>query len=262
VSLPVVISRYPRLRRGIQEFFLIMALYVAYSASRLFASDAMTPALHRAHELLRLETVIGMHWEKPINQLFEQFEWLGLFGSYWYATAHYAVTAAVLIWLYRLGSHRYVPARRALVIATLLGLAIYLLMPTAPPRFVDGYIDILNLHAADGWWGADASAPRGVGGLTNELAAFPSLHAGWALWVAIVVQRYATRHWVRVLGWSHALITAVVIVGTGNHWIIDAVVGWAVIGVGFVLADMVWTWERGRKMPQSGHVQEDCTQVG
>lgn len=261
MSLPAVLPRYPRLRRGLQEFVLIMVLYVAYSASRLVASDSMGPALHRAKDLLHLETLIGLQWEKPINSVFEQFEWLGLFGSYWYASAHYAVTAGVLIWLYRLGTERYVPARRALVVATLLGLAIYLLLPTAPPRFIDGYVDILNLHAADGWWGADASAPRGVGGLTNELAAFPSLHAGWSLWVAIVVQRYSTRHWVRVLGWSHALITAVVIVGTGNHWIIDAIMGWVVIGIGFVVADRVWAWEQARKMPQSGHVQESRSPV-
>jgi membrane-associated phospholipid phosphatase len=258
----MVLPRYPRLRRGLQELALILSLYVAYSASRLFASDSMGPALRRAKELLHLEQVMGVEWERPLNEIFSQFELLGLFGSYWYATAHYAVTAAVLVWLYRLGSERYVPARRALVIATLLGLAIYLLLPTAPPRFVDGYVDILNLHAADGWWGADASAPRGVGGLTNELAAFPSLHAGWALWVALVVQRNTTRHWVRALGWVHCLITAVVIVGTGNHWIVDAIVGWMVVGIGFLLANRVWSWQQTRKMPQTGHVREDCSQVG
>ena len=129
---------------------------------------------------------------------------LGLVGSYWYATLHYVVTAGVLIWLWRLGADRYGPARRALAIGTLLALTAYILLPTAPPRFIGGYVDVLSLHAADGWWGADASAPRGLGGLTNELAAFPSMHAGWALWVALALQLYATRKWVRVLGWTYA----------------------------------------------------------
>ena len=83
------------------------------------------------------------------------------------------------------------------------------------------------------------AAPRGLGGLTNELAAFPSLHAGWSLWVALALQLYATRHWVRVLGWLYALGTAFVIVGTGNHWVIDAIVGWMVILVGWALAEAV-----------------------
>jgi hypothetical protein len=219
----------PGWARGVLEVLLVLALWVLYSLARLLADTQMGPALERARHLLHLERLMGIHWELPINQLFTDHRVIGLVGSYWYATLHYVVTGAVLLWLWRLGADRYGPARRALVIGTLIGLVTYITLPTAPPRFVGGYVDVLNLNAADGWWGAEASAPRGLGGLTNELAAFPSLHAGWSLWVALVLQVYATRRWVRVLGWLYALGTAVVIVGTGNHWIIDAVVGWVII---------------------------------
>src|SRR6476620_11047212 len=133
-----------------------------------------------------------------------------------------------------MGRQFYVPARRALAIATILGLVAYLLLPTAPPRFIQGYVDVLSLHAADGWWSTDASAPRGLGHLTNELAAFPSLHAGWALWVAIAIQEVTRNRVLRTLGWAHAVITATVIVGTGNHWTLDVIVGWLVVLVGCV----------------------------
>ncbi|WP_158305690.1 MULTISPECIES: phosphatase PAP2 family protein [unclassified Nocardioides] len=229
----------PRWARGILELVLILALWVVYSLARLLADTDMGPALRRADELLHLEGLIGIQWEVPLNQLFSDHRVLGLAGSYWYATLHYVVTAGVLIWLWRLGADRYGPARRALVIGTLMGLMAYISLPTAPPRFIGGYVDILSLHAADGWWGADASAPRGLGGLTNELAAFPSLHAGWSLWVALALQIYATRKWVRVLGWLYALGTAVVIVGTGNHWVIDAIVGWMVILAGWAAAEAI-----------------------
>ena len=222
--------------RAILELLLIMALWVFYSLARLLADTSMQPALDRANDLLHVEDLLGISWEVPLNQLFTDHRVVGLVGSYWYASLHYVVTAGVLIWLWRLGADRYGPARRALVIGTLLGLAAYLVMPTAPPRFISGYVDVLSLHAADGWWGGDASAPRGLGGLTNELAAFPSLHAGWSLWVALALQVYATRKWVRVLGWVYAVGTAVVIVGTGNHWVIDALVGWLVILVGWAAA--------------------------
>lgn len=219
------------------EVLLIGGLYVFYSASRLLASNALDPALDRAAELVRVERLLGLHWETALNHLFADVKVIGLFASYWYATAHYIVTGAALIWLFRVGRHAYVPARRALVASTLIGLAIYLSVPTAPPRFVGGYIDILKLNAADGWWGSDASAPRGLGGLTNQLAAFPSLHAGWALWVAIVVHQHARHRTTRVLAWAHAVITAVVIVGTGNHWIVDVLFGWVVVLAGFLVAD-------------------------
>ena len=229
----------PRWVRGIFELVLIMGLWVVYSLARLLADTNMQPALERANELLHLEGLIGIQWEVPLNQLFTDHRVIGLAGSYWYATLHYVVTAGVLIWLWRLGADRYGPARRALVIGTLLGLMAYISLPTAPPRFIGGYVDVLSLHAADGWWGADASAPRGLGGLTNELAAFPSLHAGWSLWVALALQIYATRKWVRVLGWLYALGTSIVIIGTGNHWVIDAIMGWLVIAAGWAAAEAI-----------------------
>ena len=218
------------------EVLLVLGLWVLYSLARLLADTSMAPALERAHELLQFEQGLGIHWEVPLNDLFVDYRVIGLLGSYWYASLHYVVTAVVLIWLWRLGADRYGPARRALVVATIIGLLCYITMPTAPPRFISGYVDVLNLHSADGWWGGDASAPRGLGGLTNELAAFPSLHAGWALWVALALQLYATRHWVRVLGWVYAVGTTVVIIGTGNHWVIDAVVGWLVVIAGWAAA--------------------------
>ena len=239
-SLPVIPGirkRYPRIVRGVLELALVLTLWVGYSLSRLFADTAMDPALARAHELLHLERHLGIRWELPLNELFTTHEVIGLVGSYWYATLHYVVTGAVLLWLYRLGSRCYVPARRALAIGTIFGLVAYLLLPTAPPRFIQGYVDVLSLHAADGWWRSDASAPRGLGGLTNELAAFPSLHAGWALWVAISVQRHARWRWLTPRAWAYAAGTAVVIVGTGNHWVIDVIVGWLVVVAGWFAAE-------------------------
>ena len=35
----------------------------------------------------------------------------------------------------------------------------------------------------------------------------------------------------------HAIITAVVVIGTGNHWILDVAVGWAVVIVAMWLVD-------------------------
>ena len=217
------------MNRGIRELVLLAALYVGYSASRLVADDAFTPAAARALQLLDLERVVLLDVEALLNGWFVAVPALGLVASYWYATLHYLVTAAVLVWLYRRGAADYLPARTALAVATILGLVLYLMVPMAPPRLLDGYVDVLELHASAGWWGGDASAPRGLGGLTNQLAAFPSLHAGWALWVALVVRRHVRARWVRGLAWAYAAGTTVVIVGTANHWLLDAVVGWIVV---------------------------------
>ena len=55
------------------------------------------------------------------------------------------------------------------------------------------WTDLLAVHSAAGWWGGEASAPQGMGWLTNQLAAFPSMHAGWALWVALAVAHVVRR---------------------------------------------------------------------
>jgi hypothetical protein len=227
--------------RGARELALVLVLYAAYSLSRLLADDAVTPAVARAAKLHDVEYVVGLDWEHAVNHWFVQYDVLGIVGCFWYAAAHYLVTAAVLVWLYRRGAADYVPARRALTAATVLALGVYLLMPVAPPRLLGGpFVDVLHLHAAQGWWGAHASAPRGLGGFTNELAAMPSLHAGWALWVALVVHRLARRRW-SVLAWTHALVTAVVVVGTGNHWVLDVLVGWGVVLLGFLAVQLAST---------------------
>jgi len=224
---------------GLLEIFLLGALWFSYTFSRLLASNDLGSAVHRAKELVRFEKYVGLDWERPINEFFVRHDAVGLFGAYWYSAAHYIVTLVVLVWLYLRHRSHYVTLRRALLVATILALGLYLMLPTAPPRFVDGFTDVLNLHSTQGWWGADASAPRGLGGLTNELAAFPSLHAGWALWVALAVQLYATRKWVRVLGWGYAVGTAIVIIGTGNHWVIDALMGWVVVIIGWIAATAI-----------------------
>lgn len=218
------------------------SLYVGYSASRLLASNDFQEAHVRAVEILNFEKTWRIALENSLNDFFARDDLVGLFGSFWYGTTHYLVTAAALIWLYRRGATQYVTARRALVVGTIIGLAFYLLVPTAPPRLIDGaYVDILRQHAQAGWWDADASAPRGLGGMTNELAAMPSLHAGWALWVALVLIRAQVRKIFQVLGILYAVVTSIVIVGTANHWVLDVVVGWVVVGMGFAF---VMAWEK------------------
>lgn len=233
---------------GVRELAVLVTLYVAYSASRLVADDSPGPAAARARDLLDLERGLGLAWEGQLNRLFVDVDWLGLAASFQYATAHYVVTAVALVWLYRRGPTAYLPARRALLVATVAGLVLYLLLPMAPPRFTPDYVDVLHLHAETGWWGAEASAPQGLGGLTNQLAAFPSLHAGWALWVALAVRRTSDHQVLRGLAWAHALVTAVVVVGTGNHWVLDVVAGWAVVVGGFAVADR---WRAGDRAVNS-----------
>lgn len=117
-----------------------------------------------------------------------------------------------------------------------------------PPRLVQGgFADVLRMHSGGDWWAADSAAPKGMGNITNELAAFPSLHVGWALWVAIVLIRAGVPRIVRGIGLAYAAMMTIII-GTGNHWVLDAVVGWAVVLIAF---GCTVAWET--RTPASAH---------
>jgi hypothetical protein len=108
----------------------------------------------------------------------------------------------------------------------------------APPRMLPGYVDTLAMTAQHGWWGSDASAPRGLGAMTNQLAAMPSLHVGWALWCAWVVFTLTRKRWVRIAALVYPLGTTLVVVGTANHYVLDAVGGALVMLIGIRLVGL------------------------
>ncbi|HET9944859.1 MAG TPA: phosphatase PAP2 family protein [Actinomycetes bacterium] len=225
----------PRPRAG-RELVLLAALYLAYSASRLVADPDPGAAVGNARDLLHLETLLHLDVERWLNEGLTAVPVLPLVASYWYSVLHYVVTPAVLVWVYRSHPGRYRVARNTLVAGSALGIVGFAMLPMAPPRMLPGYVDTLASTSGSGWWGSDASAPRGLGALTNELAAMPSLHVGWAVWCAGVVLLCTRRRWVRVLAVAYPVLTTVVVVATANHYLLDAVAGVAVLAAGAAVA--------------------------
>jgi hypothetical protein len=152
--------------------------------------------------------------------------------DYYYATMHFIVTIAVMVWLFVKRPHIYRGARTVLFVTTLAGLAGFYLYPLAPPRLLPqySYVDTLTRFHT---WGSLAD-PK-IAEHSNQYAAMPSLHIGWALWCGIALFLCARRTWVRLLGLLYPVATLIVIVGTANHFIIDAVGGAIAIGIGFAV---------------------------
>ncbi len=150
-----------------------------------------------------------------------------------------------LLWTRARRPEIYPFARDVLVIATLIALACYWLVPLAPPRLIGaGFIDVMANYADFGWWGTHASAPPGTAPWTNEFAAFPSMHVGWAVWCGWMLYGWGTPAF-RALGVGYPLFATAVVVATGNHFTLDAVAGAAVIGVAATVA-RVWHKDRLR----------------
>ncbi len=71
--------------------------------------------------------------------------------------------------------------------------------------------------------------------LSNQYAAMPSLHIGWSLWCGVVIAIVAPKLWMKLLGMVYPLLTFSVIVGTANHYVLDALGGATAVGLGFGL---------------------------
>lgn len=226
--------------RGLREIALISALWIVYSLSRLVADDDLERARQTATSILELERFLHIDIEAWLNHAVTPIMSIAVPMSFWYAALHYVVTPIVLAYLFFRQRDDYSRARNAIVIGSAIGLVCYMLLPTAPPRLMPGgrYLDALAQTAQFGWWSEHASAPAGLGHMTNELAAMPSLHVGWTVWVAWALWRH-----VGVLGRTVACLysagTTFVVIATGNHWLLDAVAGAAVIVIGVIAAQHI-----------------------
>ncbi|MFJ3229547.1 phosphatase PAP2 family protein [Streptomyces sp. NPDC086787] len=224
------------------ELPLILLVYGCYTAGRLLARGDVSTAVGHGLDLLRIEKALHLDFERPLNRLFTHQAWIGVPADFWYASLHYLVTPVILVWLFRNRSEVYRAARTWLMTSTLIGLIGFTLMPTCPPRLLSadhGFVDTMAQYSSYGWWGSEASAPRGMGGMTNQYAAMPSLHVGWALWCGVLLWRHGGTRLAKVLGVAYPLLTAIVVMGTANHYFLDAAAGVAVMGVGLLLAPRV-----------------------
>lgn len=213
-----------------REAGLLVLLYVGYTVARLLGTDDHAAALARGVWLHGTEHALHLG-ASGLVAFVAAHTWLALAVSFWYAAAHYLVTPLVLALLWWRRPSTYRRARTALVLATVVALACYLLLPVAPPRLVPGTVDVLAQTSSYGWWSAHGPAPKGVGLSTNQFAALPSMHVGWAVWVALAARAlvpHRHRRWAPLL-WVYPATTAFVVVATGNHWVADVVAGVLVV---------------------------------
>ncbi|MEV6108267.1 phosphatase PAP2 family protein [Streptomyces sp. NPDC051940] len=228
-----------RRQRWWAELLLIVIVYSTYSAGRLLARGAETQATDNGLAILDIEKFLHINAEHPLNRLFTAHATIGVPADFIYATLHYLVTPVVLAWVWFRCRDQYRRLRTWLLGSTMIGLIGFVLLPTCPPRLLDpqyGFVDTMAQYASYGWWGGEASAPRGMGGFTNQYAAMPSLHCGWALWCGIVLWRNAKSTPVRMLAVAYPAVICIVVMGTANHYLLDAVAGAAVMGLGWLVS--------------------------
>jgi hypothetical protein len=88
----------------------------------------------------------------------------------------------------------------------------------------------------------------GGNGISNQLAAMPSHHVGWAILVGIAVVTISRSKW-RWLVLVHTALTILAVTATANHWWLDGVVAGMVLAVAYSVV-VALSWTRARVWPK------------
>jgi hypothetical protein len=213
-----------------QSLLPLGALALCPLAALLIGSDAGAP-IARAEALIAAERALGMHVEPAVHAWGRAHPGLLMAASVFYVFAHVPVAGWALVWTWFLRRDRFKLVRNTFLWTQAILVALYVLVPTAPPRLVPGagFTDTLT-----GLWGREFADSAHL--LQSPFAAVPSGHVAFALIAGGVFARLGDMAWLRAFGWVYAPFVVAVTVVTANHLLLDAVAAACVVGCAYGLA--------------------------
>ena len=198
-----------------------LAAYGLYLLVRRLAlsSDGRVRAKRNAESVVALEERLGLHVEPAVQRALLRFPRVVHGLNVGYAVFNVTLTVGWLVLLYRRRDPGYHRLRRACLLAHLGAQPIFLGFPTAPPRVLEGFVDTLSEVS-----GVDIEHPFLVR-FYNPIAALPSLHVTFAVLTGVAIAERAESPVVKAAAYSYVPLVSLVVMGTGNHYVADAVAG-------------------------------------
>ena len=193
----------------------------AYQAARGIADRNPPKAFDNGLKVIGFEKHVHGLIELSFQRFVDSSQFLMSLASWTYWNSEFTVVGLALLWVYLRRHEYFIRFRNTILLANVIGLIGYVLLPTAPPRmFPDlGFDDTLSQFA---------SLNHGSGlvnFVANPYAAMPSLHAADALIVGIVLcvicrNLFAKAVWALWPAWVWFSVMA-----TGNHFWLDVLAG-------------------------------------
>jgi diacylglycerol O-acyltransferase len=205
----------PELTIGLATF----ALYVVVEG--LGGEGRTAAAQQHGRSVLTVEQALHVPVEVWLNAWLVPHARLRVAANYEYAYTYLITAFVLLVWLYKRRPDVYRWARTSFILLNVLALTCFALYPVAPPRLLDPspFVDTVTVDRTWGSWGSPMIDHA------NQLAAMPSLHIAWAAWVSVVLACLSSQWWVQGLSGLHITVTALVIMATANHYLLDAAGG-------------------------------------
>lgn len=224
-----------------REFALIAALYALWRLARMLPLATTSGALARGREVDHIERALHFPSEVSLQNFVLEHDWLASASSWYYATVHVPALLVFLVWLFFRHREQFPHWRNGLALLT-LGCLIIRFVRVAPPRF---YPD-LGYENVSHFYGMSIYTSDVQKGVSDQFAAMPSIHVGWAAVVSLGIIAASTSVW-RWFFLLHVILTTLVVSATANHWWLDGVVAVGLLLLGLAIDTGVRRYVAGRR---------------
>jgi PAP2 superfamily len=218
-----------RVLRLLADWLPLVAVLLAYDATRGLA-DGLGMPVHVREVADADRWLTGGVLPTVWLQEHVRADWWKAVATLVYSS-HFVLTPVVLAVLWLRDRARWAHCARLVVALSLAGLVTYVLYPAAPPWLAakQGVIEPVARISSAGW--EVLGLPRaGVlldtsQGQVNLVAAVPSLHTAFAVLMCIVLLPLARRAWQRAALVAYAVLMPLVLVWSGEHYVVDTLLG-------------------------------------
>ena len=209
-----------------REVGLALGVYGLYLlvARLVLARGGRERARANAHRVVALEERLGVHVEPAVQRVLLRYPRLVYGLNVGYGLFNVTLTLGWIVVLFRRRDESFHRFRTACLLTHVGAQPAFLLFPTAPPRVLDGFVDTISEIS-----GFDIEHPRLVR-FYNPVAAMPSLHVAFAVVLGAEIAGRTDSRLAKSVAHAYAPLVAVVVAGTGNHYVFDAL-GGAALGV-------------------------------
>jgi hypothetical protein len=235
-----------------RDWAAIVLLLEVYNFSRGFADNNTTPhvmemvASDRAMFGWLTGGLVPTVWLQ--HHLYDphHIHWWDVCVS-WVYFSHFVATPTIAAILWLRNRDRWAAYTRRWFTLSALGLATYFLYPAAPPWWAAKYglIEPVARISGRAW---NAIGLHGAGNVlnagqlaANPVAAMPSLHTAFALFVVVFFMPRVRRRWWPLL-LAYPLAMTFTLVYTGEHYVADVLVGWSYVGLTYAVVAVFERW--------------------
>ncbi len=247
--------------RLVGDAAIYAAMIFAYGASYGLAARLGRPRQVEAIRNIDRLLFLGTDPNVWIQQHFydaAHVRWYDVAASIVYFT-HFVVPATVIVVLWLVDRDQWVRFMKRFATVLFIACASFVVIPTVPPWLAGegGYTALPRLArpVSRGWQhlGLTVFAHAwDVGkGWSNPIAAMPSLHAAFSMFVVVFFFPKVHRRWIKALLLTFPIAMGLSLVYLAEHYVTDVLGGWLVVGASFLLWNRIERRRRSHTAPSS-----------